>query len=356
VTATQADVPTEWGICDALVHLREWGTDVVHRLPPPEGNRGWTIGAAAGAWLQLRDPSGRVSRQHAQLTYANGWWTISDLQSKNGICQDGARQVSFPLAPGVEIRIGGIVLIAESPRLGVLRELLARLLGWSDGRRPDVDLALRAVRMAATRRQSLLLCGDGDIVSIAQLLHRHTHGDARPFIVCDPRRRSTPSSARAAANYAGGMAALAAAAGGTLCIWQRRQLDDFAQVFAAIREPASRAQLVICTHALHHGVVGTPVILPPLTERASELDRIIDAYAVDAVAELDAVFTQEDRIWVKQNESATLPEIEKAVRRLAALRSARGDLASAANQLGMSYSALFEWVARRTLPEIDGNR
>ena len=292
-------------------------------------------------------------RQHAKLTYAKGWWTISDLQSKNGICQDGARQVRFPLAPGVEIGIGGIVLIAESPLLGVLRELLARLLGWFDGRRPDVDLALRAVRMAATRHQSLLLCGDGNIVSIAQLLHRHTHGDARPFIVCDPRRRSTHPNARAAANHDSGMEAFAAAAGGTLCIWQSRQPDDFAQVFAAIRDPSSRTQLVVCTHALPHGAIGTPVILPPLAERLTELDRIIDAYAVDAVAELDAVFTQEDRIWVKKNESATLPDIEKAVRRLAAFRSARGDLGSAANQLGMSYSALFEWVARRTLPDID---
>jgi hypothetical protein len=59
---------------------------------------------------------------------------------------------------------------------------------------------------------------------------------------------------------------------------------------------------------------------------------------------------------VKQNERATLPDIENAVRRLAALRSARGDLANAANQLGMSYSALFEWVARRTLPHPDDGR
>ena len=355
VTLTKTDLPNEWRIDDALLHLRAWGTGIRYPLPPATEGGEWTIGSADDCWLQLRDPSGRVSRHHASLKYTKERWALHDLDSKNGICQDGAHQVNFRLAPGTEIGIGGITLVAESALLVALRELLERLLGWSDARRPDVELALRAVRMAATRRESLLLCGDGNMVSVAQLLHKHTHGDARPFIVCDPRRRSAQPNARAAANYDSGPDALAAAAGGTLCIWQSRLPDDFARVFAAIREPTSRAQLVVCTHAMQQGTVGTPIILPPLVERIAERDRIIDAYAVDAVAELAGVFTAEDRAWVRKNESATLPDIERAVRRLAVIRSARGDLTAAASRLAMSYSALFEWVARRTLPDVSGD-
>lgn len=355
--ATNTDIGAdEWRIDDAVTQLREWGTAEVHPLPGGPGGPGaWNIGAAEGVWLRLADETNRVSRLHARLTFDGARWIIADRESKNGIRCDGGRRLAFPLSPGVEIGIGGITLIAESAQLVALRGVLARLIGWSDASARDVDLALRAVRMAATRRESLLLCGAGDLVAIAHLLHRHALGDARPFVVCDPRRRSTDPSARAAANYSTGIQALAAAAGGTLCVWRNRLPPDFDAVIELVRAPTSRVQLVVCTHAPQHTepLIASPIVFPPLDERAAELDRIIDEYAAEAVAALGAVatFTPADRDWVRRHEAATLPRIEKATRRLVAIRDNDGSITRAAAQLAMSHAALSEWVARRRLPE-----
>ena len=309
------------------------------------------IGAADGCWLQIQDEEGRVSRQHARVSYDDGEWTATDLHSKNGIHQDGARRGTVVLAPGVELGIGGITLVTESPLLQGLRDVLARLIGWSDERREAVDLALRAVRLAATRRGSLQLCGDGDLVSVAQLLHRRTLGEGRPFIVCDPRRIRADPSARSATNYDSGMEALAAAAGGTLCIWQSRQPGDFPEVVKARSKPTSRVQLVVCTHTvqLSDQLIGSPVVLPALAERESEMDRIIDAYAVDAGATSGETLTPFDREWIYRHEARTLSRIEKATRRLVAVRKAGGSITRAAAQVGMAHGALSEWIARRTL-------
>src|SRR6185503_8160289 len=146
----------------------------------------------------------------------NGRWVLRDLSSKNGLRLDGARRTEIVLEPGAEIGIGGLTLIAESMRSVALRGFLARLLGWRSDRIEVIDHALRSIRMAATRRVALILCGEGDLVPIAGSIHRHSLGHDRPFVVCDPRRRQVGATVRSAENYASGMQALAAAQGGTL--------------------------------------------------------------------------------------------------------------------------------------------
>jgi hypothetical protein len=349
VLSTKTEAGGSWLIEDEPTHFRRWGTNITHPFPPAPGG---IIGAAEGSWLQLHDESGRVSRQHAQLVHHNDRWMVCDMRSKNGIHHDGARRPSVVLAPGVELGIGGITLIAESPLLAALREVLARLIGWSDGRLEDVDIALRAVRIAATCRGSLHICGNGDLVAITRLLHRHTLGESRPFIVCDPRRKRADPSARSATNYNSGMEALSAAAGGTLCIWQNRQPDDFAQVVEARRrDPSMRVQLVVCTHTLQSSapLIASPIVLPPLSERSSELDRIIDAFALDAEATFGAALALNDREWIYKHEASSLSGIEKATRRLIAIRKAGGVMTHAASMLGMAHGTLSEWFARRTL-------
>jgi hypothetical protein len=95
-------------------------------------------------------------------------------------------------------------------------------------------------------------------------------------------------------------------------------------------------------------------VLPPLSERASELDRIIDAYAVDAGAASGETLTAVEREWIVRHEARTLARIEKATRRVLAIRRADGTMTDAANQLGMAHGTLSEWFARRTL-EIGGD-
>ena len=356
--ANGASTPTdpgadEWLIGDEVTHLREWGTHRIH--PMPAAGEEITIGAADSCALRLNDPLRRVSREHARLSRDRSRWTIHDLGSTNGTRLDGARRAVFPLEPGVEIGIGRITLIAESPGLIGLRGFLARLLGWGADRMTAVDRALRAVRMAATRRAPLLVCGDGDLVPLAQSLHRRTLGEGRPFVVCDPRRGSSAESVRAAENEPEGTRAMEAATGGTLCVRARRLPRDFRAVSLALRDPASRVQLVVCTDDLAdtRTLLADPLVISPLARRRAELDRIVDEYARDAVASLAADpetgFTGADREWVIQHSASSLPEIEKGTRRLVAIRQA-GSIAQAAARLGMSHVALSQWIGRRRLP------
>lgn len=83
-----------------------------------------------------------------------------------------------------------------------------------------------------------------------------------------------------------------------------------------------------------------------------ELPRIVDEYAIDAVAELRALgegFTAADRQWVLANAPLTLAEIEKATLRLVAIRASR-NMSDAAARLGMAPVSLSRWVGRRKLP------
>jgi hypothetical protein len=352
--STKVDLAaTEWAIDDDVIRLREWGTDVMRALPAPPTNE-WTIGAAEICTVQLDDPAGHVSRLHARLVREQAKWLLRDLGSTNGVRLDGARRTEIVLEPGVEIGIGGLTLIAESGRSIALRGFLSRILGWRGNRVDVVDHALRSIRMAATRRIALVLCGDGDLVPMARSIHRHALGPDRPFVVCDPRRREGKATVRSAENYKTGMGALAAATGGSLCIRTQRRPRDWSAVSAALRNPASRVQLVVCAEDPRdcEPLLAPPITVPPLAGRADELDRIITEYAEDAIAELGTLrtsFLPADREWVRTYSGESLPDIEKATLRLVALRESR-NLSAAAARLGMAPVSLSRWIGRRKLP------
>ncbi|HEX7840528.1 MAG TPA: FHA domain-containing protein [Kofleriaceae bacterium] len=352
---TKTDVAaSEWTIDDEVMRLRQWGTDtIIRNLPvPPVGD--WTVGSSEDCALQLHDPSGRVSRVHASLVHDRTRWLLRDLGSKNGVRLDGARRAEIVLEPGIEIGIGGLTLIAESRRSVMLRGFLARLLGWRSDRTEVVDHALRSIRMAATRRVALVLCGEGDLVPTAGSIHRHALGDDPPFVVCDPRRRRVGATVRSAENYASGMQALEAAQGGTLCVRSRRLPRDFEEVVTALRHPDARIQLMVCAGSPEdcRPFLAVPITIPPLASRQAELDQIITEYAEDAIAELGAPrggFLAADRAWVREHAASSLPEIEKATLRLVAIRNSR-NLSNAAARLRMAPVSLSRWIGRRRLP------
>jgi hypothetical protein len=353
-SSTKTDVTrSEWGINDDVMRLRLWGTDSILVLPAPPIDE-WTVGAAEVCALQLYDPTGRISRLHAGLYRTKGKWLLRDLGSKNGLRVDGARRTEIVLEPGMEIGIGGLTLIAESLRSIELRSFLARLLGWRSDRIEVVDHALRAVRLAATRRVALMLCGEGDLVPMARSIHRHALGADRPFIVCDPRRREGKATVRSSANFETGMPAFAAATGGSLCVRTQRLPPDLHDVVAALRDPASRVQLVVCAQSPDdcEPLLAVPIIVPPLVSRADELDRIIAEYAEDAMIDLGtqrSVFPASDREWVRRYSASSHPQIEKGTLRLVALRESR-NLSNAAARLGMAPVSLSRWIGRRSPP------
>jgi len=359
-TATDADVPKR-SLDDLVVQLRAWGTDTPHVLPPPSAPGGveLTIGAAEVSSIQLQDPSGQVSRLHARLVQAATpghvpTWRLDDLASKNGLRLDGARCRAIELTAGDEIGIGGLTLIAESARSIALRGFLRRLLVWRTDRLAVVDHALRALRRAATRRSALVLCGDGDLVPIARAIHRRAFGADRPFIVCDPRLRAHEATVRSPTSYAAGLPAFAAATGGSLCARSLRLPHDFPRVVAALRAPSSPVRLLICapTAAAFDRDRAVPITVPALGTRSEELDHIITEYADEAIAELDATrtgFLPADRDWVRMHAAASVPDLEKATRRLVAIRASR-TVSAAAARLGMAPVSLSRWIGRRTLP------
>jgi hypothetical protein len=284
-----------------------------HRVPAATEPSHVDLGRRAGRWVRLWDPTGRISRKHAELAYGEDGWAISDLGSKNGVHIDGVRVASCSLTPGAEIRIAAVTLIAESPKLIALRSLLERLIGWGEDRREEIDQTLFSVRIAATRREPLLLCGAGNLVPIARLLHQHAMAD-RPFATLKP---GTP-----------GMEALAAAAGGTLCVEVQaaRRFDD---VVSALRGPIARALLIVCAHALPRGndiasqivSVVRSILIPPLADRAEELHRIIDQCAAEAISAFGGGTISADREWVVNNASDSPHQLEMAIRRIVALHA-----------------------------------
>jgi hypothetical protein len=239
------------------------------------------------------------------------------------------------------------------PASDKLRAFLGRVLGWSNER--AVELALRSIALAVDHRAALVLCGEGDMVPLARALHQRTLGPASPFIVCDPRRGTKVASVRSPANRPTGLAAFEAAVGGSLCVRTRRLPNDFPALVARLRG-ADDVLCAICSEDIispHRSfILPAPLTVPRLAARRSELDRIIAEYADDAIAELAAPatsFTVDDHAWVRAHAAAWLVEIEKATRRLVAIRTSR-NLSGAAARLGMAPVSLMRWIGRRRLP------
>jgi hypothetical protein len=65
-----------------------------------------------------------------------------------------------------------------------LRGFIERLLGWSDEH--TVELAARSLALALGHRATLVLCGEGDLVPIAQALHHRALETGWPFVACHP--------------------------------------------------------------------------------------------------------------------------------------------------------------------------
>jgi Inner membrane component of T3SS, cytoplasmic domain len=348
---TEVDPTTACRAFDGPVEqLRIWGSHTTYPLPRPPVEH-WTIGAAKTCEIRLDDQARCVSRLHAQLLRKDGQWVLRDLDSKNGVWLDGARCSEATIEPGAEIRIGRITLIAENDRTVALRRFLSRLLGWSQGAITDVDRALKSIRLATTRRVPIALMGDGDLVCIALAIHRWVLGPDRPFVVSDPRRRRVAATVRSAANCDTGMLAATEAAGGSVCLQSRRLPPDFQQLVAAVREPQASVRLVFCLQRAEdvEPFLLAPIAIPPLSQRAHELDRIIDEYTRDAFMDFGvppAAIAAADHQWVRRAASTSLPEIEKATRRLAALR-AFGSVSKAAANLGMATNSLTRWLERR---------
>ena len=234
-----------------------------------------------------------------------------------------------------------------------LRAYCARILGWANA--PAVESAIGSIRLSVTHRAELVLLGDveADLMSIARALHRRTLGPDRPFVECNPRRRSNRATVRAPMNHEHGVVAFRAALGGSLCLHQERTPGDLPALAALVRSSDAPVQIIVIAEAQYHLhpflLRPAPIRVPPLSARAREVRRIVDEYARDAMSALgagDTGLTDHDRAWILEHAAGTLSQIEKATLRLVALRLS-SSVTEAAGRLGMSHVALGEWLARR---------
>jgi hypothetical protein len=198
-----------------------------------------------------------------------------------------------------------------------------------------VDRALRVLREFVAGRFPLWLTGADDLAAIARRIHREVESASVPFVVAELAASAKPI-----------LAALNDPRGVTLCVWARRMPAD-AQVIRTMladRHPACR--IVVCARAAEQVV---SIDIPPLSSRLDEIERILDEYALDAVAQLGAKpasFTSADREWLLDHPPDTLAEIEEATLRMIAIREF-GGVTHAAPRLGVTHSALSRWLARR---------
>jgi hypothetical protein len=338
-TSTDLSAKLGWRIEDAVIRLREWGSERVYGLPdtPTE----LTVGSASTCGLQLRDSSTQISREHAKLKPYAGGWKIVDTNSKNGLWRDGARRLEFTLTPGLVIRIGSMRLVAESWGLIALRELVCRFLGWSAQRQDDVDEALWSLREWAALRVSLVLMGDADLTPVARQLHLATLGQELPFVASD--------------EHESGMAALQAAKHGTL--WAPDLPPDFPAVAECLREVDNRTRLMLHARSADDAAkaaiaLARPAIiaLPSLSSRQAEIGRLINECAEDAAASLGAPstgFTMNDLKVLPRLRYQGIADLEFTVRRVVAMRT--WGVSNGALRLGIKHVSLSEWARRRKL-------
>ena len=316
---------------DTPVQLRQWGTDEAHALPLPLRGE-WMIGTAPDCWLRVDDPSLFASRRHALLAYDHHGWTIRDVRSKNGLWIDGERSTLAPLAPGMEIGVGGVRFVVETPRTIRLRAVLSRFLGWD--RHPFVDRGMRALRDLARGHAPLWLAGGDDVIAVARRLHGEVFGD-RPFVIADLDPRESLALA------------IERARDGTLCLPLFR-MPGPAKVLRELADTEVRCRLILCSRADHRGGC-PPIEVPPLATREADLPRLVDEYAADAIARLGArpsSYTMADRARLLEVPSHNLADLETTMLRLIALRE-YGGVTRAAPHLGLTHSALSRWFARR---------
>lgn len=341
---------------DLVIGLREWGTRRMFPLRIPSQPALPAVESTTALQLSRGTPS--VGAGRLELVYEGRSWRIKDWDAVAELKQDGnpAREVS--LLPGTEVSIAGRLFVAESARTTALRNFCCRLLGWGDDQLSAVDHALRAIRLAASGRAVLMLRGGGDLVHVAQTIHRYAATEAAPFIVSDPRRHEVAATVRSPANSPRGIDALHRARHGTLCVRLRRPPPDFDEVLRAVREPECEVQLVVCATAAPTrevlAVAAAQIHIPSLEARpAEEVERIVSEYIEDAVETLGApqnCLGPRDIEWILERGAVasdlSIPDIETAVFRLVAVKTARY-LTEAADMLGMASVSLTRWLTRR---------
>ena len=111
-----------------------------------------TIGRGADNTISIPDPA--ISHNHAKVSFQEGYWTVADLQSANGIMVDGTRVERLALKSGDTFQLGEILFrfieeeIAESENQFVdTIEILSSVEGLGIlGEKEEPELSFERIR------------------------------------------------------------------------------------------------------------------------------------------------------------------------------------------------------------------
>jgi len=111
-----------------------------------------TIGRGADNTISIPDPA--ISHNHAKVSFQEGYWTVEDLQSANGIMVDGTRVERLALKSGDTFQLGEILFrfieeeIAESENQFVdTIEILSSVEGLGIlGEKEEPELSFERIR------------------------------------------------------------------------------------------------------------------------------------------------------------------------------------------------------------------
>jgi hypothetical protein len=350
-TATRTVRNETWDVGDEVFAIRPWGEE--DHLYFPAGVE-WTLGSSASCDLRLDAPG--VSRHHATVTRVGTYWHIHDRASKNGVMVDGRRVSSARLDPGVVLTLGDLRLVAASCRLRALREFLFCIMGWRPTMGAVVDETAQDIRFALLRRDPIVLSGRGGIPLAKQMAEILLGADI-PFALYSTKREdSDEGSVRALPNARSLSAAIEMARGGAVC-FAGALSREFVQTVSQLQTWRERPPVMfVCFDGpLDSRVLRTapPIRLPEIQQRSrKELDFAMTCYLRSLAREWGAQHAIPERVrhWAMAN-AETLPELQKCLRRVVALREA-GTILGAAKLLRMAPVSLRRWFHRHPLPEL----
>lgn len=135
-----------------------------------------------------------------------------------------------------------------------------------------------------------------------------------------------------------------------MCLRSRRLPADFDELAASLPESVPATTLFVCLDGNDRirDLLCRPLEIPSLVQRASDSDRLLDAY-LDLAAQTLSV--RSVRLSERLRKSlfrhvTSLSELEKAALRLVALKSAP-NLSQAASRLKMAVVSLSRWLYRQ---------
>lgn len=319
-----------------ITELRVVGDNMVLRLDQTRTE--YTLGTGLDVDLLLPRPY--VSRHHATLVRVDERLEVHNV-GQNGTRLDGRRIEEFSVRAGDTFEIGDAELLVMDPAMAALRSTLGRWLGFDAHR--AVDKALKV----AMRHMHAPITLTGPVgyapAELAHAIHTATPRRLLPFVELN-------------VHAPGEVVTLGAeqAFGGTVFV-DLRPLDGRSASAALARALANtRARVILAASSATQAVdafdADAPFLeirTPPVKERRGEIVSLLDSYLAGCgghrVAELepsrvDALRTFD---WPENYE-----QLHRAAVRIDALLEARGNVAEAAQRLGVSRQALDEALVR----------